>query len=281
VHFQNVRDGIAGNYGSDILPVRDDHIIALGPAKWSPDGQQLAIVVSLAFDQSEVVVMNANGLNMRTVSPNSQWILGDIDWAPDSRAIAYVMSTDFFGRRGDLFVTDLVKDAVQRATVGQNLTGIDEYRWDATGRRLWFTQFEGTTEDGMNRVSHLGYVDVGAAAPVATDRIIVGDPQGIARDGSWALVMRYPKGSSDWSRREFVRVSLAGDGDQTVLATGDVLYAELMNGDREAMLAVNDASDPYSGLHYYNVVGLGAPDDVRTALKVDPLASSIAVLRGR
>ena len=281
VHFENVRDRIAGNYGPDMLPVGDRNILALGPAKWSPDGQQLAVVVSVAFDQSEVVVMNANGLNMRTVSPNSQWIMGDVDWAPDSRAIAYAMSTDFLGRRGDLFVTDLVKDEVRRVTVGQNLSGLTEYRWDAAGRRLWFAQFEGMTEDDMNRVSHLAYADVGGAAPVATDRILVGDVQGIARDGSWALVTRYPKGGSDWSMRELVRVSLAGDGGQTVLASGDVLYAEMMDGDREAMLAVNDASDPYAGRHYYRVVGLGAPDDVRVKLDVDPFASSIAVLRAR
>ena len=280
VHFENVRDKIAGNYGPDMLPVGDRNIIAMGPAKWSPDGQQLAVVVSVAFDQSEIIVMNANGLNMRTVSPNSQWITGDIDWAPDSRAIAYAMSTDFIGFRADLFMTDLVKDEVQRVTVGQNLNALNEYRWDATGRRLWFTKFDGMTEDDMNRVSHLAYADVGQA-PVHTDRVIVGDPQGIARDGSWALVMRYPKGSSDWSRREFVRVSLAGDGDQTVLATGDLLYAELMNGDREAMLAVNDASDPYAGRHYYSVGGLGRADDTRTSLKVDPFLSSLAVLRGR
>jgi hypothetical protein len=282
VHFENVRDRIAGNYGPDMLPVGDRNILALGPAKWSPDGQQLAVVVSVAYDQSEIIVMNANGLNMRTVSPNSQWITGDIDWAPDSRAIAYAMSTDFIGFRADLFMTDLVKDEVQRVTVGQNLSGLNEYRWDATGRRLWFTKFEGMTEDDMNRVSRLAYVDVGSgAAPVVTDRILVGDPQGIARDGSWALVMRYPKGSSDWSRREFARVSLAGDGAQTVLSTGDLLYAELMDGDREAVLAVNDASDPYAGRHFYRAVGLGAPDDVRAKLDVNPFLSSLALLRAR
>jgi hypothetical protein len=281
VHFENVRDRIAGNYPADMLPVRDENILALGPAKWSPDGQQLAVVVSVAYDQSEIVVMNANGLNMRTVSPNSQWITGDVDWAPDSRAIAYTMSTDFYGRRADLFATDLVKDEVQRLTVGQSFSAFTEYRWDAAGRRLWFTQFEGMTQDDMNRVSRLAYADVGTgAAPVVTDRILVGDAQGIARDGSWALVMRYPKGSRDWSTREFVRVSLAGDGAQTVLSTGDLLYAELMEGDREAILVVNDASDPYAGRHRYHVAGLGAPDDVRTKLDVDPFASSIALLRG-
>ena len=277
VRFENVRDRIEGNYPPDLLPVRDETILALGPAKWSPDGQQLAIVVSLGFDQSQVVVMNADGRNMRTVSPNGQIIMGDIDWAPDSRAIAYAMSTNFHGAFADIFTTDLVKDEVRRITDRGLVTVFTEYRWDPTGRRIWFTDFEGWTDDGINRVYRLSHADLDGGL-TQTDRFIVGDPQGLARDGSWALALRWPR-KTDYTTREFVRLPLDG-GEETILAAGDLPYAELLEGDDAAVLVANVSEDPYQTVYQYDVMGLARPRDHRGTLRVDPAAASMALVRG-
>lgn len=279
VHFDGVRDRIAGNYTPDELPVRDDQIWGLGPAKWSPDGQQLAVVVTLATDQSQVVVMDADGRNMRTASPNGQVIMGDVDWAPDGKAIAYTMGTNFFGTRPDLFVTDLRRDEVRRLTVGGRFAVWDEYRFDPTGTRLFFTQFAGFTEDGLNRVSRVHSVDL-AGNVTETANTIVGDPQGLARDGSWALVVRRGAGAdpNGWVK-EFAKVPVAG-GAGTVLSQGVLLYAELLEGDREAVLVDVDGAEPWSGSRRYRLTGL-AGAGAGGLLGVSPSASSMALLRAR
>jgi len=276
VRFENVRDRITGNYPAEYLPVRDETIFAMGPAKWSPDGQQLAVVVTLGFDQSQVVVMNADGRNMRTVSPNGQIILGDVDWSPDSRRIAYSMSTEPNARHVDLFVTDLVKDEVRRLTTKGLFSVWDEYRWDAAGAGVFFTEFEGWTDGGANRLSRVNYVSL-AGELTGTARQIAGDPQGLARDGSWAIVTRWPARDGG-TARELARVRVGG-GEETVLASGDLLYAELLEGDRELVLVASDAADPWSGVRQYRVFGTGAPDDVRATLAVPASASSMALLR--
>ena len=276
VHFENVRDRIAGNYTPDELPVTDRTIWALGPARWSPDAQQLAVVVTLGMDVSEVVVMDADGRNMRTVSPNSQVITGDIEWAPDSRAIAYTMSTDFLGRRPDLFVTDLVKDEVTRLTTTRSFSVWDEYRFDPSGQRVWFTQFAGWSADGLDRVSRLDYADL-AGNRGTTGRTIVGNPQGISRDGAWALVLRHAADGATW---EFARSATDGSGDRVLASGAGLLYAELLSDDAEAVLVGTDASDPWSGTREYAVRGVDS-GDVRALLPVSANASSMALMRAR
>jgi hypothetical protein len=274
VHFAHVRDRIAGNHPAELLPVRDETIMALGPAKWSPDGRQLAIVVTLGFDQSQVVVMNADGHNMRTASPNGQIILGDVDWSPDSRRIAYTMSTEPNAGHVDLFATDLVKDEVRRLTTKGLFSVWDEYRWDASGSGLHFTEFEGWTADGTSRLSRVNHVTL-AGELTGSALQIAGDPQGLARDGSWALVTRWPK-EGDGSVRELARVRVGG-GEETALDVGSLLYAELLEGDEEAVLVSDDRD---TGARLYRVLGARSPADVRATLAVPGNASSMALLRG-
>ena len=272
VSFTNVHDPIDGNLPLELLPVDDAHVRALGPAKWSPDGQQLAIVVTLAFDQSQVVVMNADGRNIRTASPNSQIILGDIDWSPDSRRIAYAMSTLPNAGGVDLFVTDLVKDEVTRITHERRMSVFDEYRWDVRGAGLWLTQFEGGSDDGMNRVSRVYHASLDGVLTGVPAKI-VGNAQGISRDGAWAIVLRHVKDGASTS--EFVRTSLTGREEEIVLSRGELWYAELLEGDQEAILVGPDGQ----GASSFEVIGVHAARDYRGILKLEPNVSSLALLR--
>ena len=71
VRFDYLVDRIEGNYPQRLLPVKDGTIVAMGPIKWSPDGSQLAVVLSVGFDQSQVVVMNSDGHFLRAASSRS------------------------------------------------------------------------------------------------------------------------------------------------------------------------------------------------------------------
>ena len=273
VSFANVHDPIDGNHPLDLLPVDDAHILALGPAKWSPDGQQLAIVVTLAYDQSQVVVMNADGRNIRTASPNSQIVLGDVDWSPDSRRIAYVMSTLPHAGGVDLFVTDLVRDEVVRVTHDGRFSVFDEYRFDAAGTGLRLTQYEGRTEDEVNRVSRVYHASLDGTLTGVPAKV-TGNPQGISRDGEWALVIRHVK--DDDFTREFARVPLLGRGDELVLASGDLQYAELLEGDDAAILV---GANRETGAQGFTILGVDARGDERGMLRVAPNVASLAFLR--
>lgn len=272
VHFENVHDPIDGNWPQSMLPVTDDQILALGPAKWSPDGQQLAIVVTLGFDQSQVVVMNADGRGIRTASPNGQIILGDIDWSPDSRRIAYVMSTQPRAGSPDLFVTDLYMDRVQRVTFDGRFGVFDEYRFDTQGAGLWYTQFEGWTEDNRNRVSRVYHASLTGEVTGAEEKL-VGNPQGLSRDGQWALVLRHPKDSD--VAMDFYRSPLA-KGEELLLATGDLWYAELLDRDDEAVLVGTERTSGASG---YLMLGTQSVGDRRGAIDAGKNVISLAFLR--
>ncbi len=273
VHFRGVYDRVDGNYSQKLLPTNDETLLALGPAKWSPDGRQLAVVASVAYDQSQVFVMNADGHNIRIASPNGQYVIGDIDWSPDSRMIAYAMATLPHAQGVDLFVTDLSTFDILRLTQGGRFGVFDEYRFDESGRGLWFTQFESWTDDQRNRVSRVYHATL-AGDITGVGGKIVGNPQGIARDGRWALAMRFPKGD-DWNTQDLVRTPLDG-GEETVLASGTLQYAELLERDDEVVLATMDMS---TGASFYDVYGVAAPRDWRMQLPVNPNLASLALFR--
>lgn len=272
VRFVGVHDRVEGNYPRRFLEVSDSTIRALGPAKWSPDGRQLAVVVTIGFDQSQVVVMNADGHNIRVASPNSQIILGDVDWSADSRWIAYGMSTLPNAQGVDLFVTELATSKVSRLTSEGRASVFDEYRFDARGGGLWLTQFEGWSEDGMHRVSRVYHVALDGTK-TGVDAKLVGDPQGLSRDGRWALAMRQVKDGN--GVRELVRQPL-GEGEELSLVSGNLMYAELLENDAEAVVVSVDANWTPA----YEVFGLDAARDYRGTLPVAPWAASMAFFRG-
>jgi hypothetical protein len=272
VRFVGVHDRVEGNYPRRFLEVSDSTIRALGPAKWSPDGRQLAVVVTIGFDQSQVVVMNADGHNIRVASPNSQIILGDVDWSADSRYVAYAMSTLPNAQGVDLFVTELATSAVSRLTSEGRTNVFDEYRFDDRNGGLWLTQFEGWSEDGMHRVARVYHVALDGTK-TGVDAKLVGDPQGISRDGRWALAMRQVKDGN--GVRELVRQPL-GEGEELSLVSGNLMYAELLENDAEAVVVSVDANWTPA----FEVFGLDAARDYRGTLPVAPYAASMAFFRG-
>jgi Tol biopolymer transport system component len=123
VHFDHVSNHVTGNYSPRQLPVTDETIRAMPRVKWSPDGRYLTVIVARSTEALQVVLVSADGRALRTVSPNSQYLWGDVEWSPDARRIAYIVATGPYGSRPDLFVTDLGADRVTRVTTGSRLSG--------------------------------------------------------------------------------------------------------------------------------------------------------------
>jgi Tol biopolymer transport system component len=269
VHFDHVSDHVTGNYSPRQLPVTDETIRAIPRMKWSPDGRFLAVIVAPSTEALQVVLVSADGRALRTVSPNSQYLWGDIEWSPDARRIAYIMATGPYGRLPDLFVTELGIDRVTRVTTGSLLSGHDAVRFDPSGQRLHFTERLGWAEDGVNGLARLASVDLASGAITITDTV-VGEPQGRSRDGSWALFMR--SSPVDPAVRELFRRS--ADGSETVLASGELRQAVILEGDREALL---DATLPKEAVESFSIIGLDQPDDVRLKLPTQPTTAWAAL----
>ena len=271
VRFEHVSDHVAGNYSPLQLPVTDETLTRITSAKWSPDGRYLAVIVAPASEALQVVLVSADGRALRTVSPNSQYLWGSVEWSPDASRIAYIMATGPFGSLPDIFVTELGRDAVTRVTTGASVSGYGAMRFDASGTRLFFTEHLGWAEDGVNSLSRFASVDL-ATGTIARGEAVVGEPQGIARDGSWTLFIRAASVSPN--TRELFRLPIPSGGAQpTILATGDLVGANLAN-DEEAVLITSGA-----GGAGFSVIGLAQPNDVRAKLPTGPSATWASLWR--
>ena len=274
VHFTYVSDHVTGNYSPRQLPVTDESIRAIRRVVWSPDGRYLAAVIAPAYDAMQVVLIGADGHDMRTVSPNSQTLFGDVAWSPDSRRIAYAMATGPYSSRPDLFYTDLGPDNVHRVTTSGHVGGYDTFRFDATGNVLTFTEHLGWADDGINVQSRVAAADLGSGA-ITYGATLVGEPQAFASDASWILVIRSHTAPGD-DTRDLVKVSLT-DGAETTLANGYPWHAMLLEGDREAILMGPD--DPTSSVLAYRIIGVGAPNDVHATLPTGANVTWAALMR--
>lgn len=269
VSFAHVSGHVVGNYSPRQLPVTDESLIRITRARWSPDGRYLAVIVAPAYDALQVVLVSADGRALRTVSPNSQYLWGNVEWSPDGSQIAYVMATGPYGLAPDIFVTKLGPDVVTRVTTGAQVSGYDAIRFDASGSRILFTEHLGWAPDGENSLSRLAAVDLATGA-ITRGAEVIGEPQGFARDGSWALFVR--TASFTPYVRELFRVPADG-GKPTVLASGPIGGADVTDDDGEAVLSLwND-----DGTAHFAVVGLAQPDDVHGDLPL-PAGATWATL---
>jgi len=277
VQFTAVHDRNRDNYSKFILPFTDSTIIALRWPKWSPNGQQLAVVAAAAYDEGAVLVMNADGRNIRIMSPNSQSVMSDVEWSPDGRYIAYVLNTGAFFLHPDLFVTDLVKDEVYRITTRGAFGPWDVFRFDESGRGIWFTEYEGWNGQEDGRVFRVNHARFDGTVDLTRERRLVGNPTALSRDGRTALVTR----DIDSYTRALVRLG-PGDREEETLDVGDVQWARFLEGDAELLVATHGPwDDPYSTPPLvFQLTGLtGGKDAPRTTLNTNPAAEVATYLR--
>ncbi len=245
IHFTGAQP-LPGNLGD--LAVQDDHVLALGPLSWSPDGKKLAVVVTLAYDQSEVVVMDADGKNAREASLNSQIIMTGVDWSPDGSKLAYGMSTQPRAFGVQLFVTDLVANSWRQVTNGAPVgsAGTD-VRWSMDAGRLYLWQTIRSPSLDSDWVSRVSAVDPASGSTTIVLDSVAGMVQDVARGGTWALVLRtvsQPSGQD--GVRDLVRRPLVGLGPELKLAEGNLWWARASADDRGVTVVADEDTSPGS-----------------------------------
>ena len=239
IHFTGAVDEVPDN--SPLVPdLTDANILGLRSVKWSPDGTRIAFVATVAFDQAEVVVMNADGTNARIVSPNYAYIVGDVDWSPDGTRVAYIMATKPNLGGLDLFISDVTGAArVTRITTNSGYRGLGgTIRFVTTGSAVWISQITG--EQGGPLFESIGAVKrvelaTGAITPVLDN--IAGEVQAVSRTGAWALVIRHKSLTGGVYDNQLVRVPMFGTGpEQLVVDGGQLDFARLTSDDSRALL---------------------------------------------
>ncbi len=257
VHFTGATE-MPGNSGA-VPPVRDENILALGPLAWSPDGRRLAVVVTLAYDQSELVLIDADGSNARVASFDFQIIMTAPDWSPDGTKLAYGMSTQPRGFGVQLFVTDLTANTWRQVTNADPIGSAGpDVRWNTDGGTIycWRTIVSPTaTTDWVSRISS---VDVATGSQHVLADSVAGMVQDIARNGTWALVLRsvsQPPGQD--GVRDLVRRPMIGLGPELKLAEGNLWWARASADDRGATVVADEDASPSSNSFAAWVVPIG------------------------
>ncbi len=271
IHFDGAANPIAGN-GAD-LEVRDDTILAMGPLRWSPDGRRLAVVVTLAFDQSEIMIVDEDGGNATVASVDTQIILSRPDWSADGSKLVYAMSTLPAATGVDAFVTDLAANTVNRLTEGAELGGPGgELRFASDGQAVLWSKATPTSDGPLDvPVSAIRQLALGTGVVTDVAGGIPGEIQGIARSGNTAVVARDVElDAGGRIVRSLATLTLAADGTvakSVELAKGVVQYAVLLEGDARVLVVIDVSTDPATPkIAYVTVPAAGGPGQLLGAL---------------
>jgi hypothetical protein len=277
IHFDGADDPFPEN-SPLVPPFTDANVIALGPMRWSADGERLALVATLAFDQSEVVIIDRNSSKARVSSPNTQIILSDPEWSADGRQIAYAMSTLPHARGVELFVTDLVQNRIRKVTAQAGWTVLGAgLRFSHDAGQLFYSRTSGQAVGTVpNYTSELRAVDLSSGQLRTLVNGLIGEVNAIAADGSWVLLLRNAGilGNGRYDR-QLIRRSLTTGQENVLVNNGDIQYARLLPGDQEA-LVVTDVSTSSQHDYRYGTVAVSG-GSLRPVIGTGAATRSVAV----
>lgn len=177
--FTTSRDGFQELYrmtpdGAQMQRLTDNPNINDLRARYAPDGQQIVYMTnySVGDGSSEIWVMNADGSNQRRLTDN-QVDEGAPVWSPDSRLLAYAVSTAD-RRSSDLMIMDVANPSARPLTT---IAGY-EYAptWSPDGHWLAFT----VTADGGDGDLYAVRADGSDLTP-----LLVGDDIHSVEAGAW------------------------------------------------------------------------------------------------
>jgi hypothetical protein len=278
IHFTGAVDPFPQN--SPLVPAfRDENLLALGHVRWSPNGQKIAMVGAVAFDQSEVVIVDANGANARVASPNTQIILSDVEWSADGNQIAYAMSTLPHALGVELFITDLQQNQVRKVTTAAGWTAYSaELRFTADASQLFYARTTGEAVGFVpNYLSQLRSINLASGQVQVVRDGMVGEVNAIARDGSWVLLLRHMslRGNGRYDR-QLIRRNLTTGQETVLVANGDIQYARLLPGDQQALVVIDVSTVANVNDYRYSTIELNG-GSLRSVPGTGPTTTNVAV----
>lgn len=264
LRFDRVTNTIPEN-DDPVLAVSDDRIIAMPYLTFSPNGAYLAVVLSVAHDESQVVVLDVAAGTGRVASLNMQYVMGPPAWSADGNTLAYAMNVGLpITARLELFTTTLSTMTVRRVTNTGGIANIGNgvglrTRIAADGALLFgVTDGEGPAPlfDALTGVRR-SLLD-GTLSNL--ERSITGMAFEPARNSTHVLLARRlgvaPDGSVD---AELVLHNMTAAGDRVLLPHGPIVDAQFDSNDTHAK-ALTDRYDVGSDTHSYewHVINVGS-----------------------
>ena len=258
LHFSNFTDLIPNNDPG--LVVSDEHLLALGAPSISPSCGLIAVVATLAYDQSEIVVMKRNGSGGEVASINTQIIGSSPEWSPDGTKLAYTMSTkpNFGGL--DLFMTNVPTHTVTRLTTDERLD-LAAIRWSIDGSAIYYTRRGVSTASVPGeRVNELVRITVATGAEQVVATGITGNVVGISRDGTRVLLLRQVVTTGGGSSQALIESRLGGS-ERTLVESG-VVWARYPR-DEDHAVVVTAAQTGNDVVRQYMVMELASKTSAR------------------
>jgi Tol biopolymer transport system component len=231
--FTGVTDPIPDNLPG-LIP-SDENLRALGSPSMSADCSRIAVVATVAYDQSEIVVVNRNGSGGREVaSVNTQMIGSNPEWSSNRDKLAYTMSTKPSFGGLDLFVTNLATHTVTRLTTDERLD-LAAIRWSIDDSAIYYTRRRVSTASVLGEwVTDLVRINVATGAEQVVASGIVGNVTAISRAGTRVLLTRrVPTTGADST--EALIESTVGGGERTLVESGAV-WARYLRDDSHAVI---------------------------------------------
>lgn len=273
LRFTGVTDDVPGQDPS-APTVTDDHVRSVHQLAWSPDGVHLALVVSTAIDQSEVVVLDADAGGGVVVSYNAQYVMPALDWSADGRQLAYVMSTQPRAGALELVVSDVPARRWRRVTTGANLRGLSvQLRFVPDGRTVLVSRVEDQgTSAPWDWHCTLLRVDVATGARPTVERLFTGRIDAVSRDLAAVYAMR----NRDGGGQTLVARGTGISSPETTVADGATLVAAAATPRDGTLLLTHDARTAGSTDNAWQYRVLRLPD-ATTRVDVPPAVERIAV----
>ncbi len=273
LHFTGIVDDVPEQDPS-APTVTDDHVRSVHQLAWSPDGVHLAVVVSTAIDQGEVVVLDADAGGGAVVSYNGQYVMPALDWSADGRKLAFVMSTQPRARGLELVVSDVPAHRWRRVTTGANLRGVSvQLRFVPDGNTVIVSRVEDQgTSAPWDWHSTLLRVDVATGVRPTIETLFTGRIDAMRRDLTAVYAMRNRTDGGGTLVARGIEISSA----DSVVADSPTLISAAATPRDGTLLLTHDARSAGStdNAFQYRVVRL--PDDT-TRIDVPPAVERIAV----
>jgi serine/threonine protein kinase len=223
------------------------------PISFSPDGKQFVFIRTPDSHTTQLIIVNADGTNERTLAQlsGSDWFsLNGPSWSPDGKLIACGTGSTTGGRKMTVSAISVDGRAIKPLTPPQ-WSGVNRVAWFADGNGLVFLASPPLTSD--RQIWHLSYPS-GAVRRITNDLNRYGDASlGITADSSMLVSMQATTVADIWltasnapsQTRQITFRNQQQNGARGIssVADGRIVYGSYASGNADIWIMNGDGTN--------------------------------------